>query len=40
MGKEQEPKPEVVTKIQQGCFVVGIVITVLGILGLLLLYAC
>lgn len=38
--KTGEPKPETVAKIQRGCLVVGIIITVLGILGLVLLYAC
>ncbi len=38
--KPGEPKPETVAKIQQACLVVGIIITVLGVVGLLLLYAC
>jgi len=40
MDKKEEPKPDTVAKIQQGCLVVGIIITLLGVVGLLLLYAC
>lgn len=40
MNKIGEPKPETVAKVQRGCLVVGIIITVLGVVGLLLLYAC
>jgi len=34
------PKPETVAKVQRVFLVVGITVTVLGVLGLLLIYAC
>ncbi|GAI35338.1 unnamed protein product [marine sediment metagenome] len=38
--KVGEPKPETVARVQQVFRIAGIIITVLGILGLILLYAC
>jgi hypothetical protein len=38
--KVDEPKPETIAKVQRGLFIGGLVVTVLGVLGLLLLYAC
>ena len=38
--KVGEPKPETVAKVQQVLLVGGIIITILGVLGFLLLYAC
>ena len=35
-----ESKPETVKKVQGAIFVVGLIITVAGVVGLLLVYAC
>jgi len=39
-SKTGEPKPETVAKVQRVFLVAGITVTVLGMLGLLLIYSC